>query len=78
MREFLNCALKEVMTDELVNSFTWPGGKTSAKLGDTKVANVLYRKCLKIDVTVQLFFMTHKNTNKRSLFFSRSEEVSPV
>ncbi|XP_071581482.1 uncharacterized protein [Temnothorax nylanderi] len=39
---FINAALKEIMTDELVNKFTWSGGAESRNFGDTKIVNILY------------------------------------
>ncbi|CAH0550883.1 unnamed protein product [Brassicogethes aeneus] len=50
LREFLNRALKIIMTDELVCNFTWLGDKTNRGFGNTKVSNVLKQaaqKCLK-------------------------------
>ncbi|EZA48471.1 hypothetical protein DMN91_004158 [Ooceraea biroi] len=48
LREFLSGSLKQAMTDELVNHFTWSGDKKSEKFGDTTIANILYlaaKKC---------------------------------
>ncbi|XP_028047660.1 uncharacterized protein LOC105831861 isoform X2 [Monomorium pharaonis] len=42
LRDFLHSSLKEIMTDELVNKFTWSGGAESRNFGDTKTANILY------------------------------------
>ncbi|XP_077270685.1 uncharacterized protein LOC143901928 [Temnothorax americanus] len=42
LRDFLHSSLKEIMTDELVNKFTWSGGAESRNFGDTKIANILY------------------------------------
>ncbi|XP_067203122.1 uncharacterized protein [Linepithema humile] len=49
LREFIHSSLKEVMTDELVCKFTWPGGSGTEKFKDTKILNILYmaaQKCL--------------------------------
>ncbi|XP_067204485.1 uncharacterized protein [Linepithema humile] len=48
LREFIHSSLKEVMTDELVCKFTWPGGSGTEKFKDTKILNILYmaaQKC---------------------------------
>ncbi|XP_043480102.1 uncharacterized protein LOC122509870 isoform X2 [Leptopilina heterotoma] len=42
LREFLNYALKQLMTDELVSQFSWPGSIKSEKFGDTKISNLLF------------------------------------
>lgn len=39
----MSCALKEVMTDELVCHFTWNKTKDTEKLGDTEVSNIFHK-----------------------------------
>ncbi|XP_051173361.1 uncharacterized protein LOC127289463 isoform X3 [Leptopilina boulardi] len=48
LREFLHCALKQVLTDELVYQLTWLGDKDTEKFGDTKVSTIFFvsaQKC---------------------------------
>ncbi|XP_043469678.1 uncharacterized protein LOC122503268 [Leptopilina heterotoma] len=42
LREFLNYSLKQLMTDNLVTQFSWPGSSNTEKFGDTKISNLLY------------------------------------
>ena len=44
IQQFLSGALKQIMTDSLVCKFTWHGGENSIQFGDTRVANMLFRK----------------------------------
>ncbi|XP_051158464.1 uncharacterized protein LOC127279863 isoform X2 [Leptopilina boulardi] len=47
LKEFLSCALKEVMADQLVTKFTWNKTSETEKFGDTKVSNIFYRAACK-------------------------------
>ncbi|XP_039301802.1 uncharacterized protein LOC120356943 isoform X1 [Solenopsis invicta] len=42
LREFLHTSVKHIMTDELVNQFTWLGGIGTEKFSDTKMSTLLY------------------------------------
>lgn len=42
LRQFLTNALKQLMTDELVCQFSWPGSINSEKFGDTKITNLMF------------------------------------
>ncbi|XP_051158487.1 uncharacterized protein LOC127279890 [Leptopilina boulardi] len=42
LRDFLNCAVKQTFTDELINQLSWDGKGAYQKLGDTRVCNTLY------------------------------------
>ncbi|XP_036141100.1 uncharacterized protein LOC118648135 isoform X2 [Monomorium pharaonis] len=49
IRDFIYTAIKQTMTDELVNKFTWLGDEHNTKeLGNTKMMNIIYyaaKKC---------------------------------
>ncbi|XP_067209573.1 uncharacterized protein [Linepithema humile] len=48
LREFLYTCMTEIMQDELINKFTWPGGAGAEKFGDTKIVNIIHaaaKKC---------------------------------
>ncbi|XP_043475032.1 uncharacterized protein LOC122506782 [Leptopilina heterotoma] len=42
LKEFLSCALRQVMTDELVLNFTWQKQKDTEKFGDTRISNIFF------------------------------------
>jgi len=41
--DFIYTAIQQIMSDELVNKFTWLGDKSSKQLADTKM-NIIYCK----------------------------------
>lgn len=43
LKEFLSCALRQVMTDELVLKFTWQKQKNTEKFGDTRISNIFFQ-----------------------------------
>ncbi|CAH0547654.1 unnamed protein product [Brassicogethes aeneus] len=48
LREFLGAALKEIMTDELVFSFTWKGNSNNLSFESTITANILYNIAVEV------------------------------
>jgi len=44
LRDFIYTAIQQIMSDELVNKFTWLGDKSSKQLADTKMMNIIYCK----------------------------------
>ncbi|XP_051168717.1 uncharacterized protein LOC127286358 isoform X2 [Leptopilina boulardi] len=52
LRQFLANSLKQIMTDNLVCSFTWNKGSDTLAFGNTKVSNVLFqsaKKCINFE-----------------------------